>query len=498
MQKFVLKRFVYLVLCILCLVYAMVQTSYFDKNFSRINLNICSNYFAQNLSVTSRDITQTPSFEYKHSNVEFDETINDANMPILSADSSNKTNQKSSADDNKSISPKPNTESDNTTPQSEKKDFIKWIDFNATAEIMHKVIALVNHNTMYNADKCQVDFYEVLAYLALQNGNKFDDFKDYKTIKSMKLKLDQGTNPIDKFKQNKNFTYYTTGYKAILSGIIGTVESSKAKTKVLSNNINNTQNSDINNTISDLKKYSSFAKNSRNKNNENSINNSQNNNNESSTDNNTTQNNSNLSNNSNQNTPTDNQNNTRTKSENSKDSDPAESEKNYIGIVGFHPIAKGYWYNNYDDFGNSRTFGYKRRHLGNDMFGNIGTPIMAIEGGTIQELGWNRYGGWRIGIRSHDTNRYYYYAHLRKNKPYPPEFKKGDTVQSGQLIGYLGNTGYGKEGSTIKSAKPHLHLGLQIIFDPSQEKGSKEIWVDVYQIVRLLYNYRNTSQKPKV
>ncbi|MCL1945228.1 MAG: M23 family metallopeptidase [Firmicutes bacterium] len=115
---------------------------------------------------------------------------------------------------------------------------------------------------------------------------------------------------------------------------------------------------------------------------------------------------------------------------------------------------------------------------------------MAIEGGTIQELGWNRFGGWRIGIRSHDTKRYYYYAHLRNKNPYPKELKKGDTVTAGQLIGFLGNTGYGKEGSTIKNAKPHLHLGLQIIFDPSQEKGPKEIWVDVYQLVRLLYNYR--------
>ncbi len=46
--------------------------------------------------------------------------------------------------------------------------------------------------------------------------------------------------------------------------------------------------------------------------------------------------------------------------------------------------------------------------------GSIGTPIIAVESGTIEALGWNQYGGWRIGIRSFDKKRYYYYAHLRK------------------------------------------------------------------------------------
>ena len=43
--------------------------------------------------------------------------------------------------------------------------------------------------------------------------------------------------------------------------------------------------------------------------------------------------------------------------------------------------------------------------------GSIGTPIIAVESGTIEHLGWNQYGGWRIGIRSNDKKRYYYYAH---------------------------------------------------------------------------------------
>ena len=81
------------------------------------------------------------------------------------------------------------------------------------------------------------------------------------------------------------------------------------------------------------------------------------------------------------------------------------------GLKVFSPIARGYSYSHYDDFGNSRSYGYKRKHLGNDLLGNVGTPVIAVEDGYVEALGWNQYGGWRIGIRSHDGRKYYYYAH---------------------------------------------------------------------------------------
>ncbi len=43
------------------------------------------------------------------------------------------------------------------------------------------------------------------------------------------------------------------------------------------------------------------------------------------------------------------------------------------GLKVFSPIAKGYYYNHSDDFGNSRSYGFKRTHLGNDLMGSIGT-----------------------------------------------------------------------------------------------------------------------------
>ena len=72
------------------------------------------------------------------------------------------------------------------------------------------------------------------------------------------------------------------------------------------------------------------------------------------------------------------------------------------GLKAFHPIARGFPYSDYDDFGVSRSYGYKRNHLGHDMMGQVGTPIVAVESGIIYHLGWNQYGGWRIGINSFD------------------------------------------------------------------------------------------------
>jgi len=165
------------------------------------------------------------------------------------------------------------------------------------------------------------------------------------------------------------------------------------------------------------------------------------------------------------------------------------------GLTVFSPIAKGYYYSSYDDFGAGRSYGYKRKHLGHDIMASQGTPVIAVESGTVTELGWNQYGGWRIGIRSFDTKRYYYYAHLQKDKPYHSGIELGKSVTAGDVIGYVGRTGYSVKENVNNIEKSHLHFGLQLIFDPSQEKGSKEIWVDLYAITKLLK--QNASQVKK-
>ena len=165
------------------------------------------------------------------------------------------------------------------------------------------------------------------------------------------------------------------------------------------------------------------------------------------------------------------------------------------GLKAFSPIAAGFSYNHCDDFGARRTFGYERKHLGHDMMGTLGTPIVAVEGGVVEALGWNRYGGWRVGIRSFDSKRYYYYAHLQKDNPYAPGLEVGDIVQPGDLLGFMGCTGYSDEENVNNIEIVHLHFGIQLIFDESQKEGPSEIWIDPYEIIKLLHSHRVSLRK---
>lgn len=164
------------------------------------------------------------------------------------------------------------------------------------------------------------------------------------------------------------------------------------------------------------------------------------------------------------------------------------------GLKAFSPIARGYSYSDYDDFGASRSYGYRRRHLGHDMMGSVGTPIVAVESGYVEAVGWNQYGGWRIGIRSFDGKRYYYYAHLRKNHPYNDMYE-GKIVTAGEVIGYLGMTGYSAKENVNNIDTPHLHFGIQLIFNPVQKDGTNQIWIDCYEITKFLLQNRSAVYK---
>ena len=166
-------------------------------------------------------------------------------------------------------------------------------------------------------------------------------------------------------------------------------------------------------------------------------------------------------------------------------------EESY-GVRAFSPIAAGYSYSHYDDFGAARSFGYRRSHLGHDILGSIGTPIIATEGGIVEAIGWNRYGGWRIGIRSLDGKRYYYYAHLRRGHPYA-DLYEGQIVAAGEVIGYLGMTGYSDREDSNNINVPHLHYGIELIFDPAQKDGTNQIWIDCYELIRFLDKYRSKT-----
>ncbi len=92
-----------------------------------------------------------------------------------------------------------------------------------------------------------------------------------------------------------------------------------------------------------------------------------------------------------------------------------------------------------------------RRHEAIDILAPTGTPVVAVEDGTIAKLFLSDAGG--ITIYQFDpTGRYsYYYAHL---DGYAPGLKDGDEVRRGQIIGYVGVTGNAPKNT------PHLHFAI--------------------------------------
>ncbi len=110
-------------------------------------------------------------------------------------------------------------------------------------------------------------------------------------------------------------------------------------------------------------------------------------------------------------------------------------------------------------YGTARTFGGKRSHEGIDIMTSNNRPgyfrIQSVCDGVIENIGWLKLGGYRIGIRS-ESGYYYYYAHLDR---YAKGMAEGKKVSAGEMIGYMGNTGYGKEGTRGKF-DVHLHFGI--------------------------------------
>lgn len=288
--------------------------------------------------------------------------------------------------------------------ETEKKDYIKWVEFNVTAKALEEA---------YQADLKayekgeHLSWIDLLAYLGTKYGGDFKKYSSKDLSRLIELSIEKEQTVEELGKELKHFSYYQEAYSAILGGFVGEYEIQIPKE----------ENSEEKVWV---KKY---------------------------------------------------------------------------GLKGFSPIAKGYEYHDFDDFGVSRSYGYKRRHLGHDMMGQVGTPITAVESGYVEAIGWNQYGGWRLGIRSFDKKRYYYYAHLRKNFPYNKTLEEGSVIQAGDVIGYLGRTGYSATENTNNIETSHLHLGLQLIFDESQKEGNKEIWVNCYELIKFLNKNRSFTLK---
>ena len=100
-----------------------------------------------------------------------------------------------------------------------------------------------------------------------------------------------------------------------------------------------------------------------------------------------------------------------------------------------------------DTWGGARSQG--RTHEGVDIFAKRGTPIRATTRGIVLNVGPNTLGGRTVMILGPGGQRHYY-AHLERY----PDLKRGDWVQAGDVVGYVGDSG------NAKGTPPHLHYGI--------------------------------------
>ncbi|MET0561660.1 MAG: M23 family metallopeptidase [Gaiellaceae bacterium] len=103
-----------------------------------------------------------------------------------------------------------------------------------------------------------------------------------------------------------------------------------------------------------------------------------------------------------------------------------------------------------DSFGGPRPNVPGGWHHGEDIFAAAGTPLLAVADGTLHTIGFNKIGGYRVWLRDTQGNEFYY-AHL---SAYSPLAVEGRSVQAGDVIGFVGDTGDADGGA------PHLHFEI--------------------------------------
>jgi murein DD-endopeptidase MepM/ murein hydrolase activator NlpD len=95
--------------------------------------------------------------------------------------------------------------------------------------------------------------------------------------------------------------------------------------------------------------------------------------------------------------------------------------------------------------------GTERKHEALDILADRNTPVVAVEGGTIARLFQSERGGITVYQFDPASAYVYYYAHLER---YAPGLKEGQSVNAGQVLGYVGTSGNAPAGT------PHLHFAI--------------------------------------
>lgn len=135
-----------------------------------------------------------------------------------------------------------------------------------------------------------------------------------------------------------------------------------------------------------------------------------------------------------------------------------------------------------------RTFGGKRGHEGTDLMASLNQrghyPVISMSDGVVEKKGWLPQGGYRIGVRA-PGGAYFYYAHLYD---YAEGIEEGSKIRAGELLGFMGDSGYGEEG-TVGNFDVHLHVGIYL----KDEKG-EEFSVNPYWVMKYLEDRRLVGQ----
>ena len=117
-----------------------------------------------------------------------------------------------------------------------------------------------------------------------------------------------------------------------------------------------------------------------------------------------------------------------------RQTDPVSADGHVFPVQGSHTYGDG--------------LGAGRNHRGADVMADCGTPLVAAQGGEVYFAGYQSAAGHYIVITGAQTGRDYVYMHMAS----APAFSEGDTVETGQQIGQVGNTG--------NSTACHLHFEL--------------------------------------
>lgn len=129
-------------------------------------------------------------------------------------------------------------------------------------------------------------------------------------------------------------------------------------------------------------------------------------------------------------------------------------------------------------------------HEALDIMAPRGTPVTAVDDGTIAKLFSSYPGGLTIYQFDPSGKLAYYYAHLDR---YAPDVKQGGSVKRGQVIGFVGSTGNARAGA------PHLHFTVYVL-GPSK-RWWKGVAINPYERLanpsRLARSHRDSLRKER-